>query len=457
MGTATRAKGQGTIRELKPGQWQGRYRTGDGKRHSVYGRSVEEVETKIAIGLGRTPPVPAPASPRKTAPVRRAHRGQGSLREKKPGLWEGRYIDENGRQQSVYAYSEADVTSTLRDALSSVEKGLPVLKQSTTVEAMLRDWLIDRKGDAETGGLEWSTYRYYDLYVNNHLIPGLGKHKLVRLQPADVERFMRAKVKGDPDAKPTPIPPASASTANICRRVLRAALSNAMKNNLVLRNVAQLANPLKWQEPERKPLEPEEAVRLLAALRGERLEGLALLVFATGMREQEALGLQPENIDLDAGIVRVRTALARYDGRWYLKGLKHPKHQRDLRIPAFVIDGLNRWVERREADKTKGREEWQNELGLFFTTEFGRPLHGSTVVHWFQGVLERAGLPKKRFYDLRHGTGTYMLRDGHDLRAVQAQLGWTNLSMASRYTHALADTQDRVAATFEKLFAPSKN
>jgi integrase len=54
-------------------------------------------------------------------------------------------------------------------------------------------------------------------------------------------------------------------------------------------------------------------------------------------------------------------------------------------------------------------------------------------------------------------TGIYMLRDGHELGAVQAQLGWTNLSMASRYTHALADTQDRVAETFEKLFAPSRN
>jgi integrase len=457
MTTAARAKGQGTIRELKLGQWQGRYRTDDGKRHSVYGRSAEEVEAKMANAVGRTPAAPRPEPRARAAPVRRAHRGQGSLREKTLGLWEARYIDENGRQQSLYASSEAEAASKLRDALSSVEKGLPVLKQSTTVEAMLTDWLTDRKGDAEAGGLEWSTYRFYDMYVNNHLIPGLGKHRLVRLQPADIERFMRAKVKGDPDAKPKPIPPASANTANCCRRVLRAALSNAMKNNLVLRNVAQLANPLKWHEAERKPLEPEEAVRLLAALRGERLEGLALLVFATGMREQEALGLQPENIDLEAGIVRVRTALARYDGRWYLKGLKHPKHQRDLRIPTFVIDGLNRWVELQEAEKKNAREEWQNELGLFFTTEFGRPLHGSSVVHWFQGVLERAGLPKKRFYDLRHGTGTYMLRDGHDLRAVQAQLGWTNLSMASRYTHALADTQDRVAATFDKLFAPSKN
>jgi len=322
---------------------------------------------------------------------------------------------------------------------------------------MLSDWLAERKGDAETGGLEWSTYRYYAIYINKHLIPGLGKHKLVRLQPTDVERFMRAKVKGDPDAKPEPILPATAYLANCCRKVLRAALSDAMKNNLVVRNVAQLADALKWEEAEQKPLEPEEAAQLLAALRGERLEGLTLLVFSTGMREQEALGLQPENIDLDAGIVRVRTALARHEGRYYLKGLKNAKHRRDLRIPAFVIDGLSRWIAIQDAERAKAREEWQNELGLFFTTEFGRPLHGSTVVKWFQRVLDRAGLPKKRFYDLRHGTGTYMLRDGHDLRAVQAQLGWTNLAMASRYTHALSDTQDRVAATFEKLFAPSKN
>lgn len=451
MTTAVRRKGEGTVRELKPGQWQGRYRTPDGKRHSVYGRSAEEVGGKIAFALGPAEP-PTSAPPTRT----RAHRGMGSLRERKPGVWEGRYTDGDGRRQSVYASTEKEAASKLRDALSAAEKGLPVLKESTTVEAMLTDWLAQRKADAEAGGLEWATYRFYSTYITNHVIPGLGKHKLIKLQPADVERFMHAKVKGDPTAKP-PVPPASANLANACRKILRAALSDAMRNSLVLRNVAQLARPLKWQEAEHSPLEPEEAVKLLAALRGERLEGLALLVFATGMREQEALGLQPENIDLDAGVVRVRTALARHEGRWYLKGLKHPKHRRELRIPAFVIDGLNRWVEKQEAEKKTAREEWQNELGLFFTTEFGRPLHGSTVVHWFQGVLASAGLPKKRFYDLRHGTGTYMLRDGHDLRSVQAQLGWTNLSMASRYTHALADTQDRVAETFEKLFAPSKN
>ena len=121
MTTAARRKGDGTVREVKPGQWQGRYRAPDGKRHSVYGRSAEEVEGKMALALGRTEPPPKPTT-RMASQRARVHRGQGSLRERKPGVWEGRYNDADGRRQSVYASTEAEAASKLRDALSAVEE-----------------------------------------------------------------------------------------------------------------------------------------------------------------------------------------------------------------------------------------------------------------------------------------------------------------------------------------------
>ncbi|MDE3073979.1 MAG: site-specific integrase [Chloroflexota bacterium] len=215
--------------------------------------------------------------------------------------------------------------------------------------------------------------------------------------------------------------------------------------------------PLKWEEPEIEPLTREEAARLLEAIRGQRLEGLAVLVLATGLREQEALGLQAENIDLEKRWLRVRTALSKHEGRYFLKGLKTRQSRPDLRIPEFAVPALKRWLAFQKADQERQGDKWSNELSLFFTNEKGGPLNATAVGHTFQRILAAAGLGRKRFYDLRHGMASYMNAEGHQYRQIQAQLGWSNLSMLPRYTHLFPGDQDRVAVTLDNLFSPSKN
>ena len=51
------------------------------------------------------------------------------------------------------------------------------------------------------------------------------------------------------------------------------------------------------------------------------------------------------------------------------------------------------------------RRKWQD-IGFVFTTSTGRPLDAHNVTRWFQDTLERAGLPRQRFHDLRHAHAT---------------------------------------------------
>jgi integrase len=122
-----------------------------------------------------------------------------------------------------------------------------------------------------------------------------------------------------------------------------------------------------------------------------------------------------------------------------------------LRIPAFAIDALKRWVDLRDSDKQKAGKAWQNQLGVFFCTNLGGPLNGSTLNHEYQKILQKCGLPQKTFYDLRHGTGSYMARAGHHETEIQAQLGHTDPRMTRRYTHALNDSKDRAAASLQAM------
>jgi integrase len=97
--------------------------------------------------------------------------------------------------------------------------------------------------------------------------------------------------------------------------ILRIALGQALKWDLVPRNVATLANPPSVRRPEIKPWTPDQARDFLQAVRGDRLEALYSVALALGLRRGEALGLQWEDVDLDKGTLTVRLALQRVGGK----------------------------------------------------------------------------------------------------------------------------------------------
>lgn len=93
---------------------------------------------------------------------------------------------------------------------------------------------------------------------------------------------------------------------------------------------------------------------------------------------------------------------------------------------------------------------------LVFATELGGPINGSSLTHTFYDVAARAGLPRIRFHDLRHGAATYLLHAGVDLRVVMELLGHADIgTTANIYAHVLPslnrDASDRMSAL---LFGP---
>ena len=93
--------------------------------------------------------------------------------------------------------------------------------------------------------------------------------------------------------------------------VLRVALSDAERLDLVPRNVAKAAKPPGLSRTERRALTPAEARTLLSAIVGDRLEPLFVMAIATGLRRGELLGLRWADVDLDAGVLTVQQTLQR--------------------------------------------------------------------------------------------------------------------------------------------------
>ena len=234
---------------------------------------------------------------------RRGH-GEGSIYQRKDGRWIGvldlGYVDGKRRRKYFYADTRREVAAKLAAAQRDQQLGVPAGDDRITVERFLRRWL----GESAPHTLRPRTLASYTAIVENTLIPMLGRIRLVKLQPADVQCYVN-------DLAGRGLSP---YTIRNHRAVLRRALSEAVRWNLVSRNVAQLVTLPRMPTDEVEPLSPEQAGVLLNAVRGDRDELIYRLALNLGLRQGEILGLSWEAVDFDAGTLAVRRVLHRYGG-----------------------------------------------------------------------------------------------------------------------------------------------
>jgi integrase len=200
----------------------------------------------------------------------------------------------------------------------------------------------------------------------------------------------------------------------------------------------------------RKPvpvLTPADAQRLLSGLRGDRLEALYVLALGTGLRQGELLGLRWRDVDLEHETVTVGHQLQRADGTWRLSELKADRPPRVLGIDPLVAEVLREHRVRQGSERLAAGERWRDPIpDLVFRNSVGSPLDGPTVTHRFQRALDRAGLPRMRFQDLRHGAASLLLAQGVHARVVMEQLGHSQISLTmNTYTHVASELQREAA------------
>ena len=113
------------------------------------------------------------------------------------------------------------------------------------------------------------------------------------------------------------------------------------------------------------------------------------------------------------------------------------KSRRTLSLSPSVVEVLRRHRARQLEERILAGPTWEDH-GLVFTTGRGRPLDAANIRRHFAAVLKRAGLPRKRFHDLRHGTATILLLKGENLKKVCAALGHSRIgTTADVYAHVV--------------------
>ena len=165
-----------------------------------------------------------------------------------------------------------------------------------------------------------------------------------------------------------------------------------------------------------------------------------------GLREGELLGLQWQDVDLARGskhsLVRVRRQLTRTKAGLCFTSPKGDK-TRSVRLTLRTVEALGEHRKRQLQERLLLGSHYRSQE-LVFASTTGTPIDVANLTYrFFRPLLERAGLPRIRFHDLRHTFATTMLSRNVNRKVVQEMLGHANISLTmDTYSHFLPDMQE---------------
>src|SRR5713226_6747233 len=206
--------------------------------------------------------------------------GEGSVYQRSDGKWCGALVVA-GRRRVIYGSTRQDAAQKLAQAMEAARKGLLRQPSRLTVGGFLNRWLEDTVKPR----VRPLTYSGYAVNVRRHIIPALGDVRLDRLSPEQVQNLLNRKLKDGLSSK----------TVAYIRQVLRTSLDQAMRWNLVARNVVTLVPAPRKERKAILSLEPHQVCPFLSAIAGRRCEELYITILALGLREGEVLGLKWED------------------------------------------------------------------------------------------------------------------------------------------------------------------
>jgi integrase len=349
--------------------------------------------------------------------------------------------------------SRREAQKWVRSVLTDVDKGIYRQPTKETLAAYLRRWVEALRPPA--GNLRQSTWLKYRTLSESYIIPRLGSVLVQQLAPDQLdliysELLTSGRVGGNGRKGGGPLSP---STVNAVHVVLHRALKDGVRKGLVLRNVADFADPPRPVKPEIECWTREEARAFLEALRENRLYAAYHLALASGMRRGELLGLRWADVDLDKGMISVRQQLVAsvsYEAR--IEDVKTASSRRTIALDPETVAVLRAWKRRQLEDRMAWGEAWQDS-GLVSTRENGSPTHPILFSEWFEKAVRAAGVKRITVHGLRHTHATLALKARIPVKVVSRRLGHASIRITlDTYAHVIPDDDQEAAVLFaEKI------
>lgn len=362
-------------------------------------------------------------------------KGTGSVFQRTDGRWTGSLdlgiVAGKRKRKVIYGKSQIEVERKLERARHEWETTGSQPESSMTLEAWMRHWLDDiasRRVRATT--IEHS----YRSKVERYIIPTIGKHRLNRLKAQHVREM---------DAELTRRG-LSGATRRQTHAILMRALTVAKREGLVVRNVADDVDRPKIDRPETQSLTLEEIAAILRAARDDPMESRWLAALVLGLRQGEALGLAWTSVDLDAGTLTVRRALARLPRQGLVMvEPKSRKSRRTVPLPPSLVASL------RAHEATRAGElVWHRD---------GKPIDPRADWQAWTDLLGKAGVRHVPLHDARHAAASVLAGLGVHQATTRDLLGHSSEALTMGvYTHSNLASLRHALGLVEAAYAPAE-
>ncbi|HEX5274986.1 MAG TPA: site-specific integrase [Candidatus Rubrimentiphilum sp.] len=293
----------------------------------------------------------------------------------------------------------------------------------------LEQWMRDGKS-----GWDPQTFRTYNAWLANHVVPYLGERKVSKITPAEVRAWLR-RLEDEGVGGPT---------RKRALSTLRSALKGLVKEEQLDRNPCDAVDPPRIKS---KPIcipQPAEVLKLLKAA-PLWLRALLLIAFSCTMRQGEIFALHWTQIDLEQGSILVDKSLSvGWDGKPIRKTPKTKKSLRTVFLPSITTRILHELKRHQESTGYAGPWVFPNADGgpllkSNFLRRVWKPLFGACDIQYF------------KFHATRHTGNSILIKENEDPLSISQRMGQADTRMTfDLYGHLFEGAARRTAKSMER-------
>mgnify|MGYP001140431076 FL=1 len=369
--------------------------------------------------------------------------GEGSLRKRSDGRWEGRYTagrnPETGK--AIYKNVLAKTQKECKEKLAQAIEKNGMIDVSRSGKYTVAEWVRLWFETYSKPSIREQTAYYYSNYIEKHIVPGIGDIRLDKLTTIQIQQFYNKLKTSGRIQRYEHIELKDRGLSNRfihgIHGVLRSALDQAVKEKLITDNPAEGCKLPKIEKKEMKVLLPEQIGAYLQEANRRGLLPAYYLELTSGLRRGELLALLWTDLDVENMTISVTKQVNRVNGQLKVSQPKTSNSVRTIPIPKQAVDLL-----------IQEHEKHPDSPYMFPSPKTGTMYDPDSFRHTHEKILAAAGIEHIRFHDLRHTFATLSLQHGVDVKTLSNTLGHYSAGFTlDTYTHATQRMKREAAET----------